>query len=114
MLLAGLVLFTQILGATLAGASVAGPTLLELCVGRGATAVAAVDPDAPSSDGDHAGLCDGCLVGCCRVPLPNLASVERGLEAPAAQPPPWPPDAAPAPPVPRALRPPGRAPPALS
>jgi hypothetical protein len=112
---AGLLLFAQILGAALAGASAGGPSPLELCVGRGGTALVAVDPDAPDPDAPgHHDLCAGCLVGCCRASLPCLAGLEPWLAALPAQGRASALAEVPVPPAPRALRPPGRAPPAVS
>lgn len=111
-LLAGLLLFAQILGATLAGAAAGTGSPIELCT-AGGVGVAA-DPDDPSSDRSDHELCDFCLAGCCRAPPPGLARLEGRLANPVAAAPARPAPATPAPTAPRALRPPGRAPPALS
>lgn len=114
LLAAGALLFAQIVGAALVGASLGGTGSLELCVGRGTAALVAVDPDDPRSDQRGSEFCAGCLVGCCRAPLPGLAGCERCIERTAAEPPLPLVRVAAAAVAPRALRPPGRAPPARS
>jgi|DewCreStandDraft_4_1066084.scaffolds.fasta_scaffold00025_60 hypothetical protein len=109
---AGLLLFAQIVGAALAGASLAAPSRLELCVGTGSPAVAALPGEETPQQHRHE-LCPGCLACPGKTPLPSLAPVP--LPGPAFRAEPRRPDPGLAPAAPeRTLRPPGRAPPALS
>lgn len=109
---ATLLLFAQIVGAAVAGASLAAPSRLELCVGSGNPAAAALPGDPNPLDHRHE-LCPGCLACPGKVPLPSLAAVP--LPGPAFRAEPRRPDPGLAPAAPeRTLRPPGRAPPALS
>lgn len=109
---ATLLLFAQIVGAALTGASLAGSSRLELCIGSGSPAAAAL-PDAPAPLDHRHELCPGCVAYPGKVPLPSLAAVP--LPGPAFRAEPRRPHPEPAPTAPeRTLRPPGRAPPALS
>lgn len=112
LLAATLLLFAQILGATLAGASLALPTRLELCVGSGSPLLAAL-PDEEAPPGHRHDLCPGCLACPGKSPFPSLAAVP--LPGPTVRVEPRRPAAEPAPPsFERSLRPPGRAPPVVS
>ncbi len=105
-------LFAQIVGSALVGASLAAPSRVELCVGNGSAATASL-PGEPSPLDHRHELCPGCLACPGKIPLPSLAAVP--LPGPAVEIERRRPDHRPTPPVPaRTLRPPGRAPPALS
>lgn len=109
---ATLLLFAQIVGAAVAGASLAAPSRLELCVGSGSAAIAAL-PGEPNPLEHRHELCPGCLACPGKVPLPSLAAVP--LPGPAFGAEPRRPDPGTVAPAPeRTLRPPGRAPPGLS
>jgi hypothetical protein len=112
LLAAFVLLFAQIVEATLAGASLALPSRLELCVGGG-EAVAASLPDEGAPVGHRHEPCPCCL-GCPgKSPLPSLAEVP--LPGPVVRAEPRRPEPEPAPPKSaRALRPPARGPPLFS
>lgn len=112
MLLAGLVLFAQILGAALAGASLAGAAQSELCTGAGEPiALPLPEGDQPAGHWHELGPC--CLACPSKAPLPPRPTVLSPGPLPRAEP--VRPEPDPAPPArERTLRPPGRAPPLAS
>jgi|GEM_PF-4847220 len=112
LLAAFILLFAQMFGAALSGASLALPVRVDLCVG-GSEPSAGTLPDGGDPVGHHHEPCPCCL-GCpSKSPLPALAAVP--LPGPVVAAEPRRPEPEPAPPKPsRALRPPGRGPPLLS
>ncbi len=111
LLAVALLLFTQTLAAALSGLSLAAPTPIELCGTRGPALDSLPNPGEPGDRGHDA--CGWCLACPGNTPLPPGPLVSAG----------WPSAAARSttvvdlvllPGLPRNLRPPGRAPPALS
>jgi hypothetical protein len=112
LLAAFILLFAQIFGATLAGASFALPSRFELCVGGGEPFAGTV-PEEGGPAGHRHEPCPCCL-GCpSKPPLPSLAAVPSPGPVVGAEPRRPEPEPAPAQPT-HAFRPPGRGPPLLS
>jgi hypothetical protein len=113
LLAAFVLLFAQMFGAALAGASFALPTRLELCVGGGEPFAGDRRPTTahpPAIATSPAPCCLGCPS---KPPLPSLAAVP--LPGPVVRAEPRRPEPEPAPAQPtHAFRPPGRGPPLLS
>jgi len=112
LLAAFILLFAQMFGAALAGASLALPARVDLCVGGGEP-FAGTFPDGGDPVGHRHEPCPCCL-GCpSKSPLPSLAAVPLPGQVVRAEP--RRPEPEPAPPKPaRAFRPPGRGPPLFS
>lgn len=107
-----LLLFAQILGATFAGASLAIPSRIELCTGRGEPVTGTLPDDGAPAEHRHE-LCTGCLACPAKLPLPTLAAVPS--PGPLVLSAPHRPDLEGVTRRPlRAVRPPGRAPPTFS
>lgn len=112
LLAAFILLFAQMFGAALAGASLALPARVDLCVGGGEP-FPGTSPDDGAPVGHRHEPCPCCL-GCpSKPPLPSLAAVPSPGPVVRAEPRRVEPERAPAKPT-RALRPPGRGPPLLS
>jgi hypothetical protein len=112
LLAAFVLLFAQMFGAALAGASFALPTRLELCVGGGEPFPGAVPEE--GGPAGHRHELSPCCLGCpSKSPLPWLAAVPLPGPVVGAEPRRPEPEPAPAQPT-HAFRPPGRGPPLLS
>jgi hypothetical protein len=107
-----LLLFAQILGATFAGASLAVPSRIELCTGRGEPVTGTLPDDGAPAEHRHE-LCTGCLACPAKLPPPPLVAVPWAgpLVLSAADRPDL--EGVSRKPL-RAVRPPGRAPPTFS
>lgn len=112
LLAAFLLVFAQITGAALSGASLAAPGPLELCSGTGELRLAGQADERSPAEHRHE-LCPCCLACPGKSPVPTLAAVPRPgpvVRAEARRPA----REATPPRLARTIRPPGRAPPALS